>query len=68
MQTNMGTADRIIRLALALLFAALFFTGSVIGVAGGILLVLAVVLALTSLVSHCPVYRIFGIRTCPRDG
>ena len=64
MKKNMGSADRIIRLLLAVLFAALYFTNTVTGVTGIVLLVLGAVFVLTSIVSFCPLYVIFGINTC----
>ncbi len=60
---NMGTADRIIRLVLALAFLVLYFGGFVGGALGIILLVLAVVFILTSVVSFCPLYTLFKIST-----
>ncbi|MFN3940842.1 MAG: DUF2892 domain-containing protein [Chitinophagales bacterium] len=67
MKKNMGFADRIIRILLAALFAILYFTETVTGTLGMILLVLGVIFVLTSLVSFCPIYAILGIRTCPAD-
>jgi hypothetical protein len=64
MKKNMGTADKIARILLAVLFAALYFTKTVTGVAGIVLLVLGGVFVLTSLVSFCPLYTLFGISTC----
>ena len=65
MKKNMGSPDRIIRLLLAVVFAVLYFTNTVTGIAGIILLVLGAVFVLTSFVSFCPLYTIFGISTCP---
>lgn len=64
MKKNMGNADKIVRILLAVLFAALYFTKTVTGVAGIVLLVLGGVFVLTSLVSFCPLYTLFGINTC----
>jgi hypothetical protein len=64
MKANMGTTDKIIRFALAAVFAALYFTGTVTGILGIVLLVFAIVFVLTSLVSFCPLYTLFGINTC----
>jgi Protein of unknown function (DUF2892) len=64
MKQNMGNADRGIRVILAILFAFLYFTGTVSGVFGIVLLVLGGVFLLTSLVSFCPLYSLFGISTC----
>ncbi|OQA11681.1 MAG: hypothetical protein BWY67_00783 [Bacteroidetes bacterium ADurb.Bin397] len=65
MKKNMGTADRIIRLILAAVFAILYFTGTVTGTFGIVLLVFAAVFALTSVVSFCPLYPLVGLNTCP---
>lgn len=65
MKKNMGTADRIIRVIVAAVIAALYFTGTISGTVAIVLLVLAAVFILTSLVSFCPLYLPFGIKTCP---
>lgn len=67
MKKNMGSADRIIRLLAAVLIAVLFFTGTIGGTLGTILLIVAVVFALTSLVSFCPLYPLMGLNTCKRE-
>jgi glucokinase len=67
MKKNMGTIDRIVRIAIALVFAALYFTGTVTGTLGIVLLVLGGVFVATSIVSFCPLYTIFGLSTCPND-
>ncbi len=65
MKKNMGNVDRIIRVMLALVFAALYFTGTITGTLGIVLVVLGVVFVLTSLVSFCPLYTLVGLNTCP---
>jgi hypothetical protein len=65
MKTNMGSTDRIIRLIVAAILATLYFTGTVTGTVGIILVVVAAVFTLTSFVSFCPLYAIFGMNTCP---
>ncbi len=67
MKKNMSGADRIIRIAIAAIFAILYFTGTVTGLVGTILLVLGGVFVLTSLVSFCPLYTLFGISTCKTE-
>jgi hypothetical protein len=62
----MGVADRSIRILLAVVFAALFFTGTVTGVFGYILLVAGGIFLATSVVSFCPLYKLIGMNTCPR--
>jgi len=64
MKKNMGSADRIIRVAIALVFVALYFGNVVTGTWGIVLLVLAGVFVATSLVSFCPLYIPIGLNTC----
>jgi Protein of unknown function (DUF2892) len=66
MKANMGTIDRIVRTAIALVVAALIVTGQVTGIISIVLGILAVVFVGTSLISFCPLYVLFGISTCPR--
>ena len=61
---NIGSADRIIRVVIAIILGVLYFTGSVTGVLGIVLLVVAVMLILTSLVGFCGLYKLLGIKTC----
>ncbi len=65
MKKNMGTIDKAVRIVLALLFAGLYFGGIVPGTLGIVLVALGGVFVLTSLVSFCPLYTLFGISTCP---
>lgn len=60
----MGSADRIIRIIIAAIVGILYFTGIISGTLGLILLILAGIFVLTSLISFCPLYASFGIRTC----
>jgi hypothetical protein len=66
MKKNMGSVDRIIRVVIAIIFALLYFSGTVTGTLGMVLLVLGTVFVLTSLVSFCPLYTLVGINTCPK--
>jgi hypothetical protein len=66
MKKNVGSVDRIIRLLLAALFILLFVFKSVTGIFGYILLVFAFIFIVTSLVNFCPLYAIFGIKTCKK--
>jgi Protein of unknown function (DUF2892) len=63
MKKNMSSADRAVRVILAIIFGALYFTGTVTGTVGVILLVVGIVLLLTSLVNFCPLYGILGLKT-----
>lgn len=64
MKKNMGTTDKIIRIIVAAVFAVLYFTGTVTGTLGMVLLVLGGVFLFTSIVSFCPLYTLVGINTC----
>jgi len=66
MKTNMGSADRAIRVLIAIAVAILYFTGTIQGTLGVVLLVLAVVFLLTSVMGFCPLYTLFGMNTCKR--
>jgi len=66
MQKNMGNLDRGIRIAAALVIAALIATGALSGVLAVILGVIAVASLLTSLIGFCPLYAPLGINTCQR--
>jgi hypothetical protein len=62
----MGNIDRVLRLAVAVIIAALYFSETISGTVGIILLALAAIFALTSFVSFCPLYLPFGISTRPK--
>ena len=63
MKKNMGTADRVIRVLIAVIVAILYFTGVIKGTLRVVLLALAVVFLLTSIISFCPLYAPFGLST-----
>lgn len=61
----MGNTDRIVRALIAAGIGILYFTGTVTGTLGIVLMVLAGVFLLTSFISFCPLYAPFGLSTCP---
>lgn len=65
MKKNVGSIDKIIRIVFALVVAVLFYFKVISGTFGIILLVLGAVLLVTALVNFCPLYRLFGLSTCP---
>lgn len=65
MKKNMGIADRLVRVLIAAIVGALYYTGVVSGTLGVVLLVLAGVFVATSLISFCPLYTLLGVSTCP---
>ncbi len=67
MSPNVGSTDKIVRLVVAVVAVILAFVtgpGSVLGI---VLWIVAAIMALTALVGMCPLYKIFGINTCPAD-
>ncbi len=60
----MGSADRIIRITIAIMLTVLFYNGIISGTWGIILIVLSSVFVLTSLVGFCPLYSVLGISSC----
>lgn len=68
MKKNMGSADRAVRILIALVIAVLYFTGQIGGTLAIILGIFAVVFVLTSLVGWCPGYLPFGLSTCGKTG
>ncbi|MFI5137834.1 MAG: DUF2892 domain-containing protein [Sphingobacteriales bacterium] len=64
MKKNMGTIDRLLRVLAAIAIIALYYFGTISGTLAIILLVVAGIFILTSFVSFCPLYTLFGIKTC----
>lgn len=65
MKKNMGSADKIIRLIIAAVIAFLYYNQTISGTLGLVLLIFAGVFVLTSFISFCPLYAVFGLNTCP---
>jgi len=64
MKKNMGSADRLIRTAIAVVIGVLLLTGRVSGTLAIVLAVVAVAFLVTSLFGWCPVYLPMKISTC----
>ncbi len=64
MKKNMGSTDKIIRILIALVICVLYYTGTISGTTALVLGVFAIIFALTSLISFCPLYLPLGISTC----
>jgi hypothetical protein len=64
MTKNIGSADKIMRLLVAIVCTALYVTHTVSGIFGTILLIAGGVLLTTSFINFCPFYAVFGINTC----
>ena len=70
MSANVGTIDRILRLLIGIAAIALVFVGPIAASGGWERIALVAVGAImvgTSMIKFCPLYRIFGLRTCSMD-
>jgi len=63
MRKNMGSADRVIRILVAVAVIALYFGNLISGTIAIVLLVLAGIFILTSFMSFCPLYLPFELST-----
>lgn len=59
----MGIADRLIRTVIALSILVLYFMGIISGVVAIIGIVLSVIFLVTSMMSFCPLYKLFNFST-----
>ena len=64
MKKNMGGTDRVIRISVALAAVGLYYFKVIDGTLAYVLLALAAVFLLTSFISFCPLYTLFGINSC----
>ncbi|MDI6767930.1 MAG: DUF2892 domain-containing protein [Bacteroidota bacterium] len=67
MTKNMGSTDKTIRIILAILFGILYFTETVTGAFGVILIIFGVIFLLTSFISFCPLYAMFKISILKKE-
>ena len=63
MKKNVGSTDKVIRISVAVLILTLALTNVITGVWAAILIILAAILLVTSFISLCPLYLLFGIRS-----
>lgn len=66
-RTNEGAADRALRTLAAVVLLIGYLAGAVHGWLAMVVLVAALVLALTAVVGVCPLYALLGIDTTGRD-
>ena len=62
----MGSADKSIRIVIALAIAALYYFNVIEGTLAYVLMAFALVFLLTSFISFCPLYLPFGLNTCKK--
>ncbi len=60
---NIGSADRAIRLIVSIVLIILFYLGVFSEVAGVVALIVALLLTASSLISFCPLYRLFRLNS-----
>lgn len=63
MKKNMGILDAKIRIAFAVVIVVLYFTGTITGFYGIVILAAAVLLVLTGFVRYCPLYAFLDFNT-----
>jgi hypothetical protein len=63
MKKNMGSTDKLIRSAIGIIIAILYYAGIITGTLAIVLLAFAIIFLLTSFISFCPLYTLLGINT-----
>lgn len=63
MKKNMGVADSVIRMLIAVVILSLYLAGIINGTLSLILLAVAIIFILTGLIGFCPLYLLLGIST-----
>jgi Protein of unknown function (DUF2892) len=65
MTANVGSTDKVIRLVLAIAAVIGAYLAGMSSLLGIVLLVVGAVLGVTAFTGFCPLYRVFGMSTCP---
>jgi uncharacterized membrane protein len=70
MTSNIGTVDRVLRLVLGVILLVAPFVSNLAIFASTTTVIISVILGIvmiaTAAMRFCPLYRLLGIRTCPR--
>ena len=67
MEANVGTPDRIVRIVIAAVLAALIYLGQLSGTAAIVAGVIAAGLLISALISRCMVYKLIGVDTTTKE-
>lgn len=67
MKSNVSTADRMVRIIVAVIVAALYFANLISGTTAIILIAIGAVLLLTSMINFCPLYYVLGLSTRKKE-
>ena len=65
MTANVGSIDKVLRLALAIAAVIGAYLAGMSSLLGIVLLVVGAVLGVTALTGFCPLYRVLGMSTSP---
>ncbi len=63
MKQNVGKTDKIVRLVIAFAIALAYYFKYIEGTLATVLLIVAIVLALTSFLNFCPAYALLGFNS-----
>jgi len=63
----MGAVDKTIRVIIAAVIGLLYYLGVISGTLAIVLMVFAIIFIVTSLISFCPLYTLFGMNTCKKE-
>lgn len=66
MKKNMGSTDKFVRLLVAVVVVYLAYSGTIPAPYAWVAYAVAAIFTLTSFVSFCPLYTLFGFSTCRR--
>ena len=67
MASNVGSADRVVRIVLALGLAVLIYLGTLTGTAAIVTGIVAAYLLLSGLLARCIVYKVIGVDTSVQE-
>lgn len=65
MKKNVGTADQIIRIAIAAVAAGLIITKTLTGTWAIVAGIVGAAMLITAVTGFCGLYKVFGMSTCP---
>jgi len=67
MKKNVGNVDKLVRILIAIAIVVLYYTNIITGMLAIVLMAVGIVLLLTVLFNFCPLYAVFGIKTCKTE-
>jgi hypothetical protein len=67
MKKNLGSADKLIRLFIAIVLMILYYFEIITGTVGIVALVFALVFTVTSMIGYSLIYALFGLNTNKKE-